>query len=297
MKNVFLSIFFLNIVGAAMGQSTMTLSTDTACFGEQLYVAIAGQNTLFEQGSSTFVLESETVFEYGYNTQIVSNTIAYTNFDLSQVTPGSYTVVCYEAVDDSVVASNKLYVQAPSLLSDVPNESTPNVASLNVTITGACTNFQSASSTSNTVAWLQQSQHQIPANFVNVTSNTRLVANFTLPANVPLGYYDVYTSDNFDGFLHIHNGFEIVNSLGIPAIKAEDVKVFPNPASGLLFVECGGVVPSFISLMDMNGRVVYEKNHALQKEELAIGNLAEGLYILCIADLSGNQVFKKITIQ
>jgi hypothetical protein len=73
--------------------------------------------------------------------------------------------------------------------------------------------------------------------------------------------------------------------------------VFPNPASGYLYVQSGKVVLRSFSLADIDGNVVYRKTDPSQNEQLPIGDMAPGVYFLSATDQAGNTVYKKIAIQ
>jgi hypothetical protein len=89
----------------------------------------------------------------------------------------------------------------------------------------------------------------------------------------------------------------ITTTIGSEELFAENgLKIFPNPASGILTVETpfeGGT----ISLMDISGRTVIEKQLS-QNEKVAtlqVHHLASGLYLISIQQ-NGKSIIKKVVV-
>jgi hypothetical protein len=78
---------------------------------------------------------------------------------------------------------------------------------------------------------------------------------------------------------------------------SEVVKVFPNPAADVLWVECGGPLISQISILNLHGKVVLssENNPGSEKIGMDVSQLMPGLYIVNVR--SGKaMVYKRVVI-
>ncbi len=98
------------------------------------------------------------------------------------------------------------------------------------------------------------------------------------------GAYSVSVTDT-NGCVNISQ-ITFVNSVGIRNTGASaGVKVYPNPTSGVLHVESS--VKVNLLLRDVTGKAVLKANDA---EELNIGQLADGMYLLYITDMQGGLI-------
>ncbi len=81
-------------------------------------------------------------------------------------------------------------------------------------------------------------------------------------------------------------------------LNAESVKVYPNPSEGKFNIELPEMPAFCIDLMDLSGRIVYQKHIDNLDGTLVpfVYNLP-GIYILRITSTPGTSVFKKIIIQ
>ncbi len=66
-----------------------------------------------------------------------------------------------------------------------------------------------------------------------------------------------------------------------------DVKVYPNPASGILYVEGADNAGANFRLYAMNGQLVANKT-LTSKDAIDISTLSDGLYFYTISDVNGN---------
>lgn len=81
-----------------------------------------------------------------------------------------------------------------------------------------------------------------------------------------------------------------------PLIEAIDVTVYPNPANSTVTIEKQNNTPFTISLVSMDGRLVYsvkweatEKKHTINRN-----NIPAGIYYILLTDNNGNQYQKKL---
>ncbi|MCZ4409839.1 T9SS type A sorting domain-containing protein [Cryomorphaceae bacterium 1068] len=78
---------------------------------------------------------------------------------------------------------------------------------------------------------------------------------------------------------------------------AEEISVFPNPASDLLSIDLPSIERgnSKVSIFDMNGRVVYQANERMSKvKRLDVSFLENGIYVLDIQGAEAHYVSKFI---
>ena len=75
-------------------------------------------------------------------------------------------------------------------------------------------------------------------------------------------------------------------------IVNDQVSVYPNPANSVIHIE-GIDEGSSISMYDITGRKVMQHPYS---NEISIGNLSCGLYLLNITTAEGNVISKKIMV-
>lgn len=72
----------------------------------------------------------------------------------------------------------------------------------------------------------------------------------------------------------------------------EDIKVYPNPTKGVIYIETSGSMKvENMTLFSLNGKRVLQKSAV---KELDLSTLSEGVYFLKITDKAGKQAVKKI---
>lgn len=72
-----------------------------------------------------------------------------------------------------------------------------------------------------------------------------------------------------------------------PSRSTNSVKLFPNPASSTLTMDCD-LVSGNLRIIDISGRVVMNETYINGGNQLSISSLKPGMYILQINDVSGN---------
>lgn len=111
--------------------------------------------------------------------------------------------------------------------------------------------------------------------------------------------FTVLLQDKFDTCFSIARDFlyRHLNAsphVGVSQYDADPVRLYPNPASDLLFVERkGGAEISHIVLHDMQGRVVGESD----RSPVGIGHLPSGLYLARVTDADGREYNRKVVIR
>jgi hypothetical protein len=73
-------------------------------------------------------------------------------------------------------------------------------------------------------------------------------------------------------------------------------RLYPNPTTGSLkIVKQEG--ESNLTVIDMNGRVVYSKGLMFETEEIDLSHFAPGFYNVQLADKDGRTAHKKLVVQ
>jgi len=80
---------------------------------------------------------------------------------------------------------------------------------------------------------------------------------------------------------------------GISTLQIAEMKIYPNPTNGKLFVECGDSIQSRIIFYDITGKDVINQN-ITGKTEINIDNLQKGVYVVTV--VSENEVIGNFKI-
>jgi hypothetical protein len=103
---------------------------------------------------------------------------------------------------------------------------------------------------------------------------------------------------NIESYLNGNPASSIVTELttGLDELNNNKIKVYPNPANDVLFVEVSETVD--IQLQDMNGRTVFMKAriNANEKLEIDVTKLVNGIYLMRIYNDEFNSI-QKVVIQ
>lgn len=219
------------VTGGAPVAGLVSISPNTGNKGQSLLVTITGVNTQFTQSSNTTV----TLTNIGGGSPIVIPTaLAQSNTSLrtllsipANATPGQYTLVVTTSNDGTLILPNAFTVGGGTTNTPKITAVSPATArrgqTLNVTITGSNTNFTQGS---NLTVSLFNAGSPLAANFAFANTNTSITANFTIPANEPLGLHDLYVISTADGLLTLPASFDITSSGGGSG-SGQLVSVFP----------------------------------------------------------------------
>lgn len=219
--------------------------------GTALTVAISGQNTNFQQGTTTvwFNQGSSTIYASSVNVSSITSLDAFFNIPFG--TPlGLYGTNVQDPVDNTVSSANSFTITAnpntPQLVSVTPNSADLNTT-IPVTISGQNTNFLQGTGT---LIFVQGSSTLITFNLL-FNTNTSLGATLTIPANAYPGYYDVYFTNALDGTMLLQNGFYV----NPPPCGSIEVDVVQQPCSGSpAFITVNGGFPPYN--MVINGQSI-----------------------------------------
>ena len=111
--------------------------------------------------------------------------------------------------------------------------------------------------------------------------------------------FTVLVQDKFDTCFSIVRDFlyrhlDLPSDVGVTQYVTDYIRIYPNPASDLLFVERkGGVEISHIVLYDMQGRAVAESDCS----PIGIGHLPSGLYLVHVTDSDGLESIQKVVVR
>ena len=111
------------------------------------------------------------------------------------------------------------------------------------------------------------------------------------------GVYDVSLTainDGGENTLTMTDYITIDNGTGIFSDIANNVKIYPNPASTEIIVEAEGLIS--VTIVDILGKVVYTVNTKSEKEVINISNLNKASYFVKVKTTT-NEITKSITIK
>ncbi|MCF8298064.1 MAG: T9SS type A sorting domain-containing protein [Saprospiraceae bacterium] len=223
-----LIIFSLQIA-ISTAQTISTISPTSGNRGQTLTVTVSGQNTHFAQGSGTIVWFSQGSQTMYPNTMVpTSNTSMVTNLSIpNNATLGQWNVNAFNTTDGNMTKYSAFTVNInpnpPQIISITPDSGLVG-NNLSVTITGQNTNFQQGTMT---YAWINQgSSTMIQLSSINVSSNTVLSGQLSIPSNSPLGLYDAGVYNSFDGSLSKPSCFTVYQMPNQPTL----VSLTPNSA-------------------------------------------------------------------
>ncbi len=129
------------------------------------------------------------------------------------------------------------------------------------------------------------------ADFRGASSADYIVNTWQWVNLMPLGHVDsisfkLSSSDNSFGFMNTPAYFCIDNftthesSVGVAATQAVAAKVYPNPATDVLYIDLADDNTQTISVVDMKGSVVYTQNVSAKHIEVNTSSLPAGVYVL-----------------
>lgn len=92
----------------------------------------------------------------------------------------------------------------------------------------------------------------------------------------------------------LYNHLDINSTSGVSRYETDNVKIYPNPASDVLFVEVkeGGRVAN-ITLCDMQGRIVKE----CDASPVSLDHLPSGVYVVHVKDSDGIEFIQKVVVK
>ena len=164
------------------------------------------------------------------------------------------------------------FVPVPALTSIVPNAADQG-DTVQVTITGSNTEF--AGSPLVSISYSDNGFEIINATSVVVVNPTTIQAEFSIPADASVGFWDVHV-DN----LELEKAFSVNLVTGIASNSLPDVKIYPNPANGHFFIE--NAAGSEISVFNTKGELIETLKGNNEKQLVDVSRLSKGLYFVKI---------------
>jgi len=272
-------IYKTNLFVNAMAPAALTaVSPSQADQGTSPTLTITAENTSWSGTNPVVQLRKTGTTNLIASASITvnSNTQLQALFNLAPTaSAGLYDVL----VNDLVLSSSFTIIELiPSLVSVFPNTS-PQEETVVVAISSENTFW--AGTTPNVSLSLSGSP-SVVASTVNVSSNTMLTATFNIPADATIGVYDVVVNS-----LILADAFTITALTDLPANILSLSKIYPNPAVNSTFVE--SPAGSIIKVYDMTGKLLIEELSILEKSELNLSSLKQGMYLV---EISHSNVLK-----
>ncbi|MBD3218540.1 MAG: hypothetical protein GF310_09715 [candidate division Zixibacteria bacterium] len=206
-------LFFAS--NTAFAQSLNSIEPDSAYQGDDLWVTITGSGTHFSQSSSSivwFVQGSSTI--YAGSAYPTSATSLNAQFIIPGDAPSGYWDLYVDDDYDPVLSlpeAFRILIPYPMIISVDPDSAYRN-ESLMVTITGQHTWFGQASTTA---VWFSQGSSTISGYGINVYSSEQLSAWFSIPPDVPFGFWDVWVRDLVSqNTISVQDSFEVMYRCG-----------------------------------------------------------------------------------
>jgi hypothetical protein len=87
-----------------------------------------------------------------------------------------------------------------------------------------------------------------------------------------------------------------VNNVGIKDVQASDIKVtiYPNPTSDYVTIETEGEVLKAISIYTLEGKFVQTVTATTAKQQIAVSQLATGIYLVEMETTMGHKLVKRL---
>jgi len=220
-----------------MAQSIGVITPSSAYQGDNnLNIDISGQNTNFDMATNTvwFDQGSSTII-YANSVTVISPINLTTDFSFYYAHPtGYYNVNIYNDIDGLIYKPNGFYLYPgpnPPAIIQISPDSAFQGQVLSVDITGQNTNFGMGTTT--TPVWFTQGTSTIDADTVMLNTLTSLTANFSIPFNAALGYWDISVYSPLDDTVTMTDGFKIYWDPSSIEFNGEQfgisLKIHPNP--------------------------------------------------------------------
>ncbi|MCR9154742.1 MAG: T9SS type A sorting domain-containing protein [Bacteroidetes bacterium] len=290
LKNLFTALATLFSV-FSFAQSS-TIQPNTGSQGQTLPIIISGQNVQFQSGSPTVSLH----YSQGSGTISQGTITGFSNIQVNSPSQISGTLVI---PSNAANGSYNLFVNAGTSTFDlsaftvqpatsnsiqmIPNGIKPGntISGLSVSVPAA--SFKNAMSGIAKV-WLSKGSIVLD-NFTNISvqSASSFTADFSTPANVSQGMYDMNVYEN-SGAMHVLvNAFEIAPDVSLADREILQYSFYPNPTSDILKVEFSGAdQESTFEILDLNGRLI--QSHTISATEgkfsFSVASLAKGMYLI-----------------
>lgn len=233
MKKISLLILVFSWFSILQAQVLTSVNPNMALQNQTLQVAVSGQNTYFNQGTSTAVWFSQGSSTYKFPTSITVTgpdlLIAQFGFNYGDP-PGYYDVNVYDDVDGMIWLPASFFLAPggnPPQLVSVNPDNAHQAQLLTVSISGQNTSFQQASQS----VWFNQGSSLISAFSYTPVNDTILLADFFIPLNQPTGLYSTNVWNQLDGNMTLPSSFTVTPNPFYPAltmVNPDTVQGAPN---------------------------------------------------------------------
>ncbi len=139
---------------------------------------------------------------------------------------------------------------------------------------GLAVTFSSTSTGADSIAW----------NFGDgTTANT---TPFIHTYNAPGAYYACITAYNASGSDTFCDSVTVDFGIGISSLKGNEIRVYPNPSNGQVFVESNGAILSNTTIVihDLAGKIMLSRPMLTEKEIIDFTSLSEGIYTISVVN-------------
>jgi uncharacterized protein with FMN-binding domain len=149
---------------------------------------------------------------------------------------------------------------------------------------------------SNLTATFDGSTHAATATTVPSGLTVGIMYDGSSSVPTSIGTYPVVATINDANYQGTASGsLEITSiSTNVTGQLLNDVQLYPNPSKDVIWVRASVSVITKISVMNLNGVTVFEKDNCTQLEPLDISNLAKGVYVVCVDSKSGRGSYRVI---
>jgi hypothetical protein len=178
------------------------------------------------------------------------------------------------------------YVPQPALVTIEPDS-----AIQGETVTSLITAVDSRFTLNDPIIFLSFNENPdetISASTINVINDVTAEAVFSIPANATPGFWDLHVDD-----MILENSFTVVLISALAENSLDNLMVYPNPANQKFFVE--NAKGGLLSLYRLNGELLFNINIENDKQQVNIGNIANGLYLVKV-NLNGSTQIEKLLV-
>lgn len=273
-----------DVTGLAAGTYNFTLTDAKNCTSQVASITVADQGAptigaseddpiLCNGGQTTATIAVVTgnITGYTFTWTKAGNTVG-TGTNATALTAGLYDIngtngTCNTSTSITITEPATVVTIASGVVSNVTNTTTPD-GGVNVTSNGGTGTL--------TYAW------------ANSTAPTTVIATTEDLANVAAGTY-VLTVTDANGCTATAN-YTIVSVAGINDLSINDLKVYPNPVSGVLNVEATNIKE--VQVLDMFGKVILATEVNANAKSIDLSSFANGAYFVNIITNDAQQVVK-----
>jgi hypothetical protein len=206
MKHALIFSLLLVVAPFVLHAQTMVMTPNSGSQGQDFSVSIVGKGTHFGTPQTVSMLSirlerSGISYELLYAANVINDTLITAGIDVYNSMSGSYDLVIritYQGSDTTV--NNYIQDTAFNVTSAAPNityvspSSAYDSQTVSLWIEGQNTNFENGNSPS--IYFIQNETTYFSAPADSINSATSLSTSFTLPANAPMGMYNVVVRNN-----------------------------------------------------------------------------------------------------